>query len=65
MFCSKGVREWRNPIIEFLETRYRVAVKSAIEHRLVTIGARGALACSSPIYLTVGGLIGSNSSSSR
>ncbi len=58
VFFSKGVREWRNPIMEFLKTRYRVAVKWAIEHRLVTVGA-AVLGLFLAIYLTVGGVIGS------
>src|SRR3989454_8868642 len=35
---SKGVREWHNPVMEFLKTRYRDAVRWAIEHRFVTVG---------------------------
>jgi heavy metal efflux system protein len=55
---SKGVSEWRNPVMEFLKTRYREAVRWAIEHRLVTVtGAAFGLAVA--IYLTVGGVIGS------
>ncbi|MGC1687635.1 MAG: efflux RND transporter permease subunit, partial [Candidatus Acidiferrales bacterium] len=57
-FFGKGVREWRNPVMEFLKTRYRSAARWAIEHRLVTIGvaAAGLLIA---IYLTFGGVIGS------
>jgi cobalt-zinc-cadmium resistance protein CzcA len=55
---SKGVIEWHNPVMEFLKTRYREAVRWAIEHRLVTVsGAAFGLAVA--IYLTVGGVIGS------
>src|ERR1700676_175935 len=36
MFFSKGVSEWRNPVMEFLKRRYSDAVRWAIEHRLVT-----------------------------
>jgi heavy metal efflux system protein len=54
----KGVREWRNPVMEFLKTRYRGAVKWAIEHRLVTVGV-AVLGLLLAIYLTVGGVIGS------
>jgi cobalt-zinc-cadmium resistance protein CzcA len=54
----KGVREWRNPVMEFLKKHYRSAVKWAIEHRLATVG--GALiGLAAAIYLTVGGVIGS------
>ncbi|HXL23435.1 MAG TPA: CusA/CzcA family heavy metal efflux RND transporter [Candidatus Dormibacteraeota bacterium] len=55
---SKGVREWRNPVMDFLKARYRRAVRWAIEHRLVTVGG-AAIGFAAAIYLTVGGLIGS------
>ena len=54
----KGVVEWRNPVMEFLKTRYRGAVRWAIEHRFVTVGA-AVLGLALAIYLTVGGVIGS------
>ncbi|MGC2232938.1 MAG: CusA/CzcA family heavy metal efflux RND transporter, partial [Candidatus Acidiferrum sp.] len=54
----KGVIEWRNPVMEFLKARYRVAVRWAIKHRAVTVsGALFGMAVA--IYLTVGGVIGS------
>src|SRR5580692_2101182 len=54
----KGVSEWRNPVMEFLKKHYRSAVKWAIENRLATVG--GALiGFAAAIYLTVGGVIGS------
>src|ERR1700676_2907152 len=53
---SKGVREWRNPVMDFLKARYRRAVRCAIEHRLVTVGG-AAIGFAAAIYLTVGGLI--------
>src|SRR5579863_7327704 len=54
----KGVSEWRNPVMEFLKTRYRTALRWAIEHRMVTVG--GALAgLALAAYLTLGGVIGS------
>ncbi len=55
---NKGVREWHNPVMEFLKRRYRVAVRWAIEHRWVTVG--GALVgLVATIYLALGGVIGS------
>src|SRR5260370_1844449 len=52
---SKGVREWRNPVMEFLKTRYRGAVRWAIEHRFVTVGGAG-FGLVVTIYLMVGGV---------
>jgi cobalt-zinc-cadmium resistance protein CzcA len=54
----KGVSEWHNPILEFLKMRYREALRWAIEHRLVTVGAAG-FALLLSVYLSVGGVIGS------
>src|SRR5580700_10856815 len=36
---TKGAKEWSNPVMHFLIERYRVAVRWAIRHRAVTIGA--------------------------
>jgi len=55
---SKGVKEWQNPVMEFLKTRYRRAVRWAVEHRLVTVGV-AAVSFAATIYLTLGGVIGS------
>jgi cobalt-zinc-cadmium resistance protein CzcA len=54
----KGVIEWRNPVMEFLKRHYRDAVRWAIEHRFVTVGG-AVLGLVVAIYLTVGGVIGS------
>ncbi|MGC2466332.1 MAG: CusA/CzcA family heavy metal efflux RND transporter, partial [Candidatus Acidiferrum sp.] len=54
----KGVSEWHNPAMEFLKTRYRHAVRWAIEHRFVTFGA-AVLVLLAAVFLTVGGVIGS------
>ncbi|HKN60186.1 MAG TPA: CusA/CzcA family heavy metal efflux RND transporter [Candidatus Acidoferrales bacterium] len=58
IFFAKGVREWRNPAMEYLKTRYRGAARWAIEHRLVTVGVAviGLVLAS---YLWLGGAIGS------
>jgi len=53
-----GVREWHNPVMEFLRERYRVWVRWAIEHRRVTVGV-GAAAFAVAIFLMVSGVIGS------
>ena len=55
---TKGAKEWRNPIMEWLISHYRVAVRSAILHRYTTVGI-ATLLFAIAIYLTVGGPIGS------
>ena len=55
---SKGARDWRNPLMYWLTEHYRVAVRSAIEHRYRTVAISAALFAVA-IYLTVGGPIGS------
>jgi len=54
----QGVREWRNPVMEFLKTHYRAAVRWAIEHRAVTVGG-AVFGLAVAMYLTLGGVIGS------
>ena len=58
MLYSKGAKEWRNPIMEWLTVRYRRAVRAAILHRNWTVGISTVLFLIA-IYLTVGGPIGS------
>jgi heavy metal efflux system protein len=53
-----GVREWHNPVMQFLRERYRIWVRWAIEHRRVTVGV-GAVAFAVAIFLMVSGVIGS------
>ena len=57
-FFSKGVSERRNPVMEFLKTRYRKSVKWAIEHRKVTVSV-AATGLALATFLTFGGVIGS------
>ena len=58
MLYSKGAKEWRNPIMEWLTVRYRRAVRAAILHRNWTVGISMVLFLIA-VYLTVGGPIGS------
>jgi len=58
LLFSDVVREWHNPVMEYLKQAYRRNVKWAIEHRLVTAGAAG-LVLALAIYLMLGGVIGS------
>jgi cobalt-zinc-cadmium resistance protein CzcA len=54
----KGVRELRNPIMEFLTVRYRRRLRWAIEHRWLTVGV-GVVALAATVYLGFSGIIGS------
>ncbi len=54
----RGIREWHNPVMSILRERYRVALKWAIEHRLVTVGV-GAAAFATAVFLMISGVIGS------
>ena len=58
LFFPKGASEWRNPVLEFLKVCYRHAVKWAIEHRFVTLGAV-ILLFLVVAFLTAGGYVGS------
>jgi cobalt-zinc-cadmium resistance protein CzcA len=53
-----GISERHNPAMDRLKHTYRTSVRWAIEHRLVTVGSAG-IALLATIYLTVGGVIGS------
>jgi len=54
----KGAREWSNPVMLWLNARYRAALRTAIQIKYFTVGVGIASLCGA-IYLTVGGLIGS------
>ena len=55
---SHGVREWQNPVMEYLKTAYRKALRMAIEHRRITVGL-GLAAFGAAMFLTFSGVIGS------
>ncbi|MGA9980422.1 MAG: CusA/CzcA family heavy metal efflux RND transporter [Candidatus Sulfotelmatobacter sp.] len=55
---AKGAKEWHNPVMQFLIERYRGAVRWAIRHRAVTVGACLILAAVGA-YLAFSGTIGS------
>ncbi|MGO8758720.1 MAG: efflux RND transporter permease subunit [Terracidiphilus sp.] len=55
---GKGARDWHNPLMVWLTDQYRVAVRSAIEHRYRTVGISAVLFVLAT-YLLVGGPIGS------
>jgi cobalt-zinc-cadmium resistance protein CzcA len=58
IFFRRGAREWENPLLLWIREHYRVAVRSAIEHRYITVGIAAGLFAFA-LYLTVGGPIGS------
>jgi cobalt-zinc-cadmium resistance protein CzcA len=54
----KGAKEWHNPLMVFLTARYRGALRWAVSHRYITVGA--AFACLvGAMLLASSGLIGS------
>jgi len=53
-----GIKEWRNPVMEWVTARYRHAVNWAIQNRRITIGA-ALVSFVFTIYLAIGGVIGS------
>ena len=55
---AKGAKEWHNPVMHFVIERYRVAVRWAIRHRAITVGAVGFLMAIGA-YLAFSGVIGS------
>jgi cobalt-zinc-cadmium resistance protein CzcA len=55
---QKGAKEWENPLMTWLIRHYRSAVRSAIEHRNLTVGISVFLFAIA-VYLTFGGPIGS------
>jgi cobalt-zinc-cadmium resistance protein CzcA len=58
LLFTPRTREWRNPVMMFLTSRYRVALRNALAHRWRTLGtvaiSMGAAAC-----LVLSGAIGS------
>jgi heavy metal efflux system protein len=55
---AKGAKEWHNPVMSFLTTRYATAVRWAIRRRGLTVGV-GVLSLFVAIYLAFGNVIGS------
>jgi cobalt-zinc-cadmium resistance protein CzcA len=37
VFFKRGVKEWRNPVMEFLRAQYRTSLRWAIEHKRITL----------------------------
>ncbi len=53
----RGAKEWKNPAMEWLTSRYRKSVTWAVEQRYVTVGVALAALCLGS-YLALGGIIG-------
>jgi heavy metal efflux system protein len=53
-----GTREWHNPVMLWLISLYRRGLRLAIRMRYLTVGVGMASLCAA-VYLTVGGVIGS------
>jgi len=58
LLYPKGTKEWHNPVMVWLTKLYRRALRVAIRLRYVTVGV-GVLSFSLAMYLTFGGVIGS------
>ncbi|MGC2639701.1 MAG: CusA/CzcA family heavy metal efflux RND transporter [Acidobacteriaceae bacterium] len=58
MLLGKGAKEWKNPVMEYLQNQYRRGVTWAIRHQAVTIGV-GVVALVMAVYLAFSGVIGS------
>jgi cobalt-zinc-cadmium resistance protein CzcA len=58
LLFREGVKEWRNPVMAELTTRYRTAVTWALRHRGVTVGASLATFAFA-LFLAFSGVIGS------
>ena len=55
---AKGAKEWDNPVMTYVSARYHVALRWAIRHRFVTVGAC-ALLLAFGGFLAFSGIIGS------
>jgi cobalt-zinc-cadmium resistance protein CzcA len=55
---GKGVKEWHNPVMEFLREKYTFLVRLAIRRRLITVGVGGVVLLIA-VFLMFSGVIGS------
>ncbi len=58
LFFPRGTREWHNPAMTWLTNKYRVTLRWAIRLRVLTVTG-GVASLALAVYLTVGGVIGS------
>jgi len=55
---SKGVKQWKNPVLDYITARYREGVAWAIHNRRMTVGAAVVIFIIA-MFLTFSGVIGS------
>jgi heavy metal efflux system protein len=55
---AKGASEWRNPVMDWITGRYRVSLRWAVSHRVITVGI-ALLAFSVGCFLAFSGVVGS------
>jgi cobalt-zinc-cadmium resistance protein CzcA len=55
---AKGAKEWHNPVMDFVISQYRTAVRRAIRHRMITVGV-GVFGIGLAGFLAFSGIIGS------
>jgi heavy metal efflux system protein len=53
-----GVKEWRNPVMEFLRKKYRSTLHWALQHRKITLGFAAAVLVAT-VALLASGIVGS------
>jgi cobalt-zinc-cadmium resistance protein CzcA len=58
LLFRRGVKEWRNPVMEFLNNSYRHGLQWAIKNRWITVGC-GIAAVAVSMFLAFSGIIGS------
>ena len=54
----RNARQWRNPVMEFLTSRYRLMVRWSVRTRWLTVGV-AVLSLAAAVYLAFSGAIGS------
>jgi cobalt-zinc-cadmium resistance protein CzcA len=58
VLLTRNVKEWRNPVMEWLKTHYRRSVQWTVDHRLITCGGALLGLCLTG-FLAFSGVIGS------
>ena len=58
LLFHRGARQWENPVMRFLTTRYRESVRWAVRHRYLAVGG-AVLAFLLSMFLVFSGVIGS------